>query len=150
MALLKKFWGIILIILILFTFGCKLDPESVEVDEYVLLEVNGIGVSAKVADDDLERMRGLMYVKELCDDCGMIFMFENSSIKNFWMKSTLIPLDMLFIAENGTIIKIHEAEPCKEDPCETYSSEKPVKYVLELNKGFSKQNNVSEGDFVDI
>jgi uncharacterized membrane protein (UPF0127 family) len=62
-----------------------------------------------------------------------------------------IPLDMIFISENGTINEIKEdLKPCEKEPCLLYPSNFPVKYVLEVNSGFCRQNNIKVGDKVKI
>jgi hypothetical protein len=77
----------------------------------------------------------------------MLFIFEDERILSFWMKNTQIPLDMIFASANGTITEIkYDVEPCLTDPCPTYPSEHPNKYVLEVNAGFSDENHIQVGD----
>ena len=67
------------------------------------------------------------------------------------MKDTLIPLDMLFIDADLRIIDIKEnVPPCREDPCPSYPSKKPAKYVLEVNSGFVLENNIQIDDIVSF
>ena len=87
-----------------------------------------------------------MFRKSLPQNQGMLFIFEDEQPRAFWMKNTLIPLDMIFIDANWRIVKlIKNAEPCKEDPCPTYDSERPAKYVLEVNAGQIKEKEVKVG-----
>jgi uncharacterized protein len=117
------------------------------------LEINtrekSIVVNVEIADTDEERKRGLMFRKSLGTNDGMLFIFEREEYVAFWMKNTFIPLDMIFISSNGTINEIKEnIQPCLAEPCEIYKSIYPVKYVLEVNANFSRNNNISVGDKV--
>jgi len=102
-------------------------------------------VDVEVVDTFAKRMTGLMYRETLDESSGMLFIFDDEQVRDFWMKNTLIPLDIIFLDSNYTIVKIQQAVPCKEDPCKTYSSEKPSKYVVEVNLDFAKNNNITEG-----
>ncbi|MEK6861976.1 MAG: DUF192 domain-containing protein [Nanoarchaeota archaeon] len=107
-------------------------------------------IKVEVADTPEERSHGLMFRESLCDNCGMLFVFENEDYHNFWMKNTVIPLDMIFISEDNKIIDIIQAEPCKEDPCQVYKPKEKAKYILEVNKEYSSSNNLRTGDNVKI
>lgn len=107
-------------------------------------------IKAEVADTEQKRATGLMFRKSLGSNEGMLFVFPDSALRNFWMKNTLIPLDMIFIAENGTIAKIHRAVPCTSEPCSLYSSEKPARHVLEVNANLTLDYGVKEGSKVEI
>ncbi len=102
-------------------------------------------IKAEIADTDEERETGLMFRQSLGKGEGMLFIFPNAAVQNFWMKNTLIPLDMIFIAENGTIVKIHHAAPCQADPCLLYNSGQPIKYVLEVNENLTAAYGIQEG-----
>ena len=112
--------------------------------------INDVSVSVNVVDTFEERQKGMMFREELCDTCGMLFVFENDYEHSFWMKNTLIPLDMLFINNDYVIVDILEAEPCVQDLCEAYTPEAPARYVLETNKGFSKDHGIAVGDRVRL
>ena len=107
-------------------------------------------IKAEVAATEEQITTGLMFRKSLGKDQGMLFVFPNVNVQHFWMKNTLIPLDMVFIAENMTIIKIHHAIPCSSDPCQLYNSEQPIKYVLEVNGNFTIYHAIKEGGRVEI
>jgi uncharacterized membrane protein (UPF0127 family) len=99
-----------------------------------------------IADEPLEMMQGLMNVKNMPDDTGMLFVYPSEGQVSFWMKNTLIPLDMIFITSDGSVSKIHEnAVPHDLTPI---TSDSKVKYVLEVNGGLSKSLNLSVGDTV--
>lgn len=99
------------------------------------------------ADDSKERTVGLMYVQELAEDHGMFFIFPRETPLSFWMKNTLIPLDIIFLDEGMRVVDIrHDFEPCVEEPCEGYTSKSPAKYVLEINGGLARKYGIEEGD----
>lgn len=112
--------------------------------------IGGQTISVELAQTAEERERGLMFRESLCETCGMLFLFEDEGYRHFWMKNTLIPLDMIFISTNFVIVDILEAEPCLNDPCQTYASKEKARYVLEVNKGFSKHYGVEKGDRIKI
>src|SRR5689334_438832 len=67
--------------------------------------------SIEIADDPLERERGLMYRQQMADDHGMLFVFKVQQQVGFWMKNTVMPLDLLFISEDGTLKAVLKGEP---------------------------------------
>jgi len=109
-----------------------------------------LSIKAEIADTPEGRATGLMFRESLEENEGMLFVFPDSAVRNFWMKNTLIPLDMIFISENMTIVRIHYALPCTSDPCPLYSSEKPVRYVLEVGGNFTAENGIEEGGVVTL
>src|SRR3989344_3844205 len=101
---------------------------------------NLIKVNVEIADDNNERMNGLMFRKNLDKDSGMLFVFDDEKNQTFWMKNTLIPLDVIFIGKDMKIVDIKHATPCNEDPCKLYKSSGPARYVLEVNYNFTIKN----------
>jgi uncharacterized membrane protein (UPF0127 family) len=103
-------------------------------------------ISVEVADTPGEQKHGLMNRTSLPRDAGMLFVFNNDDSRYFWMDNTLIPLDMIFIASNLTIIDIHEnAMPLSRD---IIASSGPCRYVLEINGGLCAANGINVGDRV--
>jgi uncharacterized membrane protein (UPF0127 family) len=112
---------------------------------------NGQRIIVEVASNDETRARGLMFRDSLADDRGMIFLFPQSGIYPFWMKQTLIPLDMIWIDEGGKIVHISAAvPPCTADPCPSYSPEKIARNVLELRAGRAAELGLKIGDVLQI
>jgi len=100
----------------------------------------------EIAATPEQRARGLMYREALAADAGMLFLFDEPRVASFWMKNTLIPLDMLFLAEDGRIVAIApETEPLSE---KGISSGVPVKAVLEIAGGRSVELGIGVGDRV--
>lgn len=98
-----------------------------------------------IADNDEKRASGLMNVKKLKDNQGMLFIFENETELSFWMKNTYIPLDIIFIDSDFTITTIHE-NTVPLDTSNRYDSSGTAKYALELNGGTTKEKNIEVGD----
>jgi len=107
-------------------------------------------ISLEIAQTPQQRARGLMFRKNLDENQGMLFIFENSAFHSFWMKNTLIPLDIIWINENKEIVYLISANPCKTETCESYKPDSPAKYVLEVNQGFVRENNIKVGDKIKI
>ena len=98
---------------------------------------------AETAD---ERAQGLMYRRELGDDAGMLFDFQQEGPVSFWMKNTYVSLDMIFIRADGTVARIeHNTEPLST---KIIPSRTPVRYVLEVVAGTSKRIGLKPGDRV--
>jgi len=105
-----------------------------------------IHIYVEIADEWPELQKGLMYQENLPEDEGMLFIFSSSGNYPFWMKNTLIPLDAIYISENGTIVDILQMEPCVSDPCPSYPPDADALYVLEVNNGFSERHGIEEGN----
>ncbi|MFC1685530.1 DUF192 domain-containing protein [Nanoarchaeota archaeon] len=136
---------VLLLVLLLFISGC------VECKEVVINTDSGEHVfSVEIADNDRERAKGLMYREEMNLDKGMLFVYEDEEIRSFWMKNTLIPLDIIFIDSDLSVVDIKEdVLPC-EEVCEGYMSLKPAKYVLEINAGLSKEMGLDIGANIEL
>lgn len=99
--------------------------------------------SVELADDARERQLGLMHRTEMSASSGMLFVYHQTRELSFWMKNTLIPLDMIFLDESGRVVKIHEnARPLD---LTSISSGAPARYVLEINAGMSRALGISVG-----
>ncbi len=107
-------------------------------------------IDIEIANTPRKRAQGLMYRPSLEQNTGMLFVFPREQQQTFWMKNTLIPLDILFINTNLEIIEIITAQPCSHNPCFYYTSSLPARYVLELNAGFSQRNNLSQSDRIIV
>lgn len=99
-----------------------------------------------VADDPTERGRGLMFVEQMPTMGGMLFVYDSPQRATFWMRNTLIELDMLFAAPDGTVINLHEnAIPMDETTIEGGDG---VLFVLEINGGMSARLGIEVGDIL--
>ena len=106
-------------------------------------------IAVELALDSASQARGLMYRQEMPENSGMLFMFTEETPLSFWMKNTLIPLDIIYINEQGSIVHIATAQPCKIQNCPSYPSVYPAKYVLELNAGRAEGLGLRAGDNIN-
>jgi uncharacterized membrane protein (UPF0127 family) len=94
-----------------------------------------------------QKAKGLQQRDQLGQDQGMLFFMNNQAAQKFWMKETLIPLDMIWLDDFGTIAYIeHAAVPCEKDPCATYGPNFPASYVLEINSGEAARLDMHLGE----
>ena len=117
-------------------------PSSAVQDKFIKIYFPGGGsVTAELAVTAEERSRGLMNRATLLPDQGMLFVFKEEGPHAFWMKNTLIPLDMLWLDRNRRIVHIEaDVQPCRSDPCPSYGPRRPALFVLELAAGSVKRN----------
>ena len=105
-------------------------------------------IDIEIAETENAITTGLMHRQEMPIQAGMLFIFPRSELRSFWMKNTLIPLDIIYINEFQQIVTIQRNTiPLSE---KSVPSNKPAKYVLEMNGGYCDQFGVKEGDFVDF
>ncbi|HEY2828631.1 MAG TPA: DUF192 domain-containing protein [Thermoanaerobaculia bacterium] len=111
---------------------------------------DGTVIRVEIAADDPTREQGLMFRDQLAADHGMIFIFAQNGVYPFWMKNTIIPLDMIWIDDQHRVNYVaSDALPCKADPCPNYGSMTiPSRYVLETAAGVAKKHNVAAGSLL--
>lgn len=108
---------------------------------------DGFSISVILAKTDMERARGLMFVSDLPDDRGMLFLGESETQNPFWMKNCLIHLDLLWLDARGTIVDISSnLPPCQEDPCPNYFPKVPYTNVLEVRGNLAAEHGLAVGD----
>jgi uncharacterized membrane protein (UPF0127 family) len=98
----------------------------------------------EIADDQSERSAGLMFREEMDDDHGMLFVFSETKPVGFWMKNTPMPLDLVFIGEDGKVLDVLPGEPFSEALISP-GTEVQVRYVLELKRGIAEKNGIADG-----
>jgi len=108
-----------------------------------------VEVRVEVADNVLERARGLMYRKALGVNRGMLFVYPEEQRLSFWMKNTLIPLSIAYIDSKRRIVDIQDMKPLDDEP-PSYVSADPAQYALEVNRGFFEEWGVKVGDRVEL
>lgn len=81
---------------------------------------------------------------------GMLFVFQTPGRRPFWMKNTLIPLDIIWMDETYTIVSVQTAQPCTADPCRTYDPLTDALYVLEINAGQAQQYGLTRGEKMEF
>lgn len=133
-------------------------PTAFTYHELVLANRRGGDVvfHIRIADDDDERRRGLQRIDYLGEREGMWFVFQDSALRNFWMKDTTIPLDIIFLDSNSTVTSFYfNVPPCREvsplqDNCPSYSSSGPSRFVLELAGGTAQRYGLQVGDVLTL
>lgn len=104
-----------------------------------------IEIFVEIADTPSERATGLMNRESLEEDQGMLFVFPEAQMMRFWMKNTLIPLDIIFFNAEGESIYVTTMEPCTQDPCPGYGPDAPAQWALELPAGFAAHHGITTG-----
>ncbi len=100
-------------------------------------------ITAEVARDDASRMRGLMFRTSLPPNGGMLFIFDQKATHCMWMRNTLIPLAVAFIADDGVIVNVEEMQP--RDETTRHCAREPVRYALEMTQGWFAQRGLKAG-----
>lgn len=105
-------------------------------------------IDVELAENDDERSQGLMYRRSMDDSKGMLFIFEQEEPQSFWMKNTVIPLDIIYVNSKMEIVKIFKnTVPFSE---KSLPSEKPATYVVEVIGGYTDKNGIKEGDLISF
>lgn len=99
-------------------------------------------ITAELAQTDEQRSTGLMFRETMQPNHGMLFAFEQAGQQCFWMKNTLLPLDVAFVADDGTIVNVDRMKPQTLD---AHCSAKPVRFVLEMNEGWFAKRGITAG-----
>jgi uncharacterized membrane protein (UPF0127 family) len=92
-------------------------------------------VRLEVAAEPAARARGLMGRTEVPEGTGMVFLYPEDVAEAYWMKNTLVPLSIAFVAADGRVVSVAEMTPCKADPCPSYPPAGPYRYAVELAAG---------------
>jgi uncharacterized membrane protein (UPF0127 family) len=120
-------------------------PQKLAALKFTIERADGetAGILAEVARTDAERETGLMFRHSLADGEGMLFVFEKDQMLSFWMKNTLIPLSIAYIAYNGRILEIHDMKPQDLSPVRSGRS---ARYALEVPQGWFERAGIRPGD----
>lgn len=105
-------------------------------------------IKVEIADEFKEQIQGLSDRKNLCPECGMLFIFNNKQERTFWMKNMNFPIDIIWLNDKIITNISHNLPPEGDKPENLYKSSSNVNYVLEVNSGFSEKNNIKTGDRV--
>ena len=111
------------------------------------LEVGEQRIRVELACTRAEQMQGLMFRESLPENEGMLFIFSQEQTLAFWMKNTLIPLDIAYLDSRGEIVDIQSMEPRS---LQTHPSKRPAQYALEMNAGWFAKHDVTPGTLVNI
>ena len=146
----KLFFAVIVLCISLGCVQAQIDPAQqmshIQFDR-ISLTMGGQKYDLEYAKTFEQRAKGLMFRKELCEDCGMLFKFDSPKFAGIWMKNTFIPLDLAFIDRNGVITDIKPLTPHNLD---SVVASKKVLYALEMSQGWFSNHNIKVGDQVTI
>jgi uncharacterized membrane protein (UPF0127 family) len=125
-------------------------PGQARTVTYRILPAGGrpLTVRLEVAADPAARARGLMGREGVPPGNGMVFLYPTDVRESFWMKDTLVPLSIAFVAADGRVVSVAEMTPCRADPCPTYAPAGPYRYAVELTAGAFPAAGVGAGDRV--
>lgn len=112
--------------------------------DFKTLQCNGVSIHAKIANTDIDRAHGLSGVSNLPSNEGMLFDFHTAQSVSFWMKNCLMDIDIAFITDDRIVVGIKSMS--KDAPTILHNSPIPVRYALEVPRGFFAQNNIAVGD----
>ncbi len=107
-----------------------------------MIQAGMFQIDAQIAKTPQQRQIGLMFRKEMASHEGMLFIFEEPQKLCFWMKNTLLPLTAAFVDDDGSIVNLVDMKPQTTD---SHCSEKPVRYVLEMNQGWFAKKKITKG-----
>jgi uncharacterized membrane protein (UPF0127 family) len=99
-------------------------------------------IQVQLAQDFEQRQIGLMWRKEMPQNEGMLFVFDQPAVQCFWMRNTLLPLTAAFVSDDGSIVNLADMKPMNDD---SHCSKKPVRFVLEMNQGWFAKRNIQAG-----
>ncbi len=131
--------------------GCSKTPNSnfasICNQQSSVVKINDIEIKAKNACADEDKQKGLMFIENMQEGEGMLFVFEEEMPLQFWMKNTNIPLDIAYINNNNQIVDIYTMKPHDET---LIKSSQNASLALEVNAGFFEKNKIKKGDFITI
>ena len=124
--------------------------EAARTVQYRLEPADGdpVTVQLEVAADPATRARGLMERERVPPGTGMVFLYPQDVAEAFWMKNTLVPLSIAFVAADGRVVSVHEMTPCRADPCPSYAPAGRYRYAVELAAGSFPDAGVGPGSRV--
>lgn len=137
----------VLLLTVLLTAGCGSEP-AVSRQSTFHLEIGAVALDAQLAIDSATQQKGLMYRESLEENQGMLFISEKPGPQSYWMRNTMIPLDIGFFTEDGVLREIYPLFPRVEDPVKSRRND--IAYALEMNRGWYKANGVKVGDQLDL
>ncbi len=143
-AILKKILGSLLFALMSFSAIAQGTPQgSPQINlQRANLSAGMHLIQVQLAQNFEQRQIGLMWRKEMPQNEGMLFIFEQPSVQCFWMRNTLLPLTAAFVADDGTIVNLIDMKPMSDD---SHCSTKPVRFVLEMNLAWFAKRNIQAG-----
>lgn len=137
-----------LTIVAVFALSACTQPQKGSADTLYPQKIGDAKFEARLAITNAEKGKGLMGIKSMPENEGMLFIYDMPTKMSFWMKNTKIPLDIAFIKANGEISQIAQMYPYNENSVHSASSE--IIYALEMNQGWFQKNKINAGDKLDM
>lgn len=122
--------------------ACAVAQDAAQRLASIALNAGMHNIRAEVAQTDAQRAIGLMHRREMAPHDGMLFVFDQPAVQCFWMKNTLLPLSIAFLADDGTVVNVADMKPQSLD---SHCSSQPVRYALEMNQGWFAKRGVKPG-----
>jgi uncharacterized membrane protein (UPF0127 family) len=143
--------GVLLLAVITLAGGCKdqapvAAPASTGIPT-TQMKIGSRTFTLEIARTEEQQQTGLMRRDSMPEDHGMIFVFGDDQVRNFWMKNTRFPLDIVFVDREGKTVSVHQMAAFDET---NTSSDLPARYAIELNKGMAADASVKSGDVLEI
>lgn len=148
--MIKKIILILFLLLIIYFISIILYRPKTKT---ITIELDNTKYNFEIAKTISQKSLGLSNRNSLCKTCGMIFIYQTENIYPFWMKNTLIPLDMIWLDKTGKIVSYHNAQPEPNTPLtklKVYKNSAPAQYILEINSNDFKKLNLKIGDTVKL
>lgn len=117
--------------------------------EYTDIEINGVTIKAELAKTDAQKAAGLMNRTQLGRYSGMLFIYNNEAQRTFWMRNTLISLDIIFLNAEKEVVSI-SAQTTPNQTDKLYYSMFPAQYILELNAGMAEELELKPGNTIEF
>lgn len=148
----RRVLATVILVLVALAGGCKEDatPPAAPLgaEAWFPFKIGDVAVKLQVAVRPMEMQQGLMHRPMLGDDEGMLFVYPEPSGRSFWMRNTLIPLDIGFFSPDGVLREVRAMNPLDESPVTSFSSE--IQFAVEMNQGWYRANGVRPGAKLDM
>ena len=148
------FLSIFVLLLVIIVMGIILlnKKNFVAKEKFFIIKINNTNILVKAVISQKEKEKGLSGRDDLGENQGMLFVYDKPGFYEFWMKNMKYPIDIIWIDSAGQIIDMAQNIPVPDDNSEliTYISSQPAQYILEVNAGFIKGNNIKIGDKADL
>lgn len=123
------------------------DPVACDPDPVDVVCVGSHPLNVEIAATESERSQGLSFRNSLPEDDGMLFVFEEAGVHQFWTVDTTIPLSIAFLDADGIVLNVEEMEPLSRD---THGPDAPALYAIEVNRGWFAERGIARGDTVRL
>ena len=140
-----------LLLLMTLSWAALAENQAPPTRHVIVFARQNLEIEVELATSQAQRETGLMHRTHLGETQGMLFVYPATEELRVWMKNTLLPLDVLFLDNDGRIVALLEnLQPCRQHSCPIFTSKKPARYMLELNAGFIARQHLALGQSVQL